>query len=115
MSSPSTTHWCRIEIDGKPTLGRVHGDKIALYRGELFEQPQATMKSVFDALRPGGRLVMLDFERIPGVTRPWLLEHVRAGKEVFRKEIEEVGFAFVREIEVPGIEENYVLEFAKPE
>jgi 2-keto-4-pentenoate hydratase/2-oxohepta-3-ene-1,7-dioic acid hydratase in catechol pathway len=42
MSSPDTAHWCRIEIDGKPTLGRLHGDKIALYRGELFEQPQAT-------------------------------------------------------------------------
>ena len=42
MLSPETAHWCRIEIDGNPTLGRLHGDRIALYRGELFEQPQAT-------------------------------------------------------------------------
>ena len=46
MLSPDTAHWCRIEIDGNPTLGRLHGDRIALYRGELFEQPQATGEEI---------------------------------------------------------------------
>ena len=43
-------------------------------------------------LRPGGRLVVVDFERIEGVSSEWLLGHVRAGKEVFLAEIEEAGF-----------------------
>ncbi len=79
-----------------------------------FEYPKATLASLFRAIAPGGRLVVLDFERIPGVTRQWLLDHVRAGKDVFRAEIEAAGFTFVRELEVEGIEENYVLEFVRP-
>ena len=34
-----------------------------------------------------GDLVVVDFERIPGVTREWLMDHVRAGKDVFTAEI----------------------------
>ena len=79
-----------------------------------FEFPSLTLASVLRALRPGGRLVVIDFERIPGVTRDWLLDHVRAGKDVFRAEIEAAGFVFDRELDVKGLEENYVLEFHKP-
>jgi hypothetical protein len=38
---------------------------------------------------------------------------MRAGKDVFRHEIEAAGFAFVEEVEIPGLEENYFLEFKK--
>lgn len=79
-----------------------------------FEYPKSTLASIHRALVPGGRLVVLDFERVPGVTREWLLDHVRADKQVFRAEIEAAGFAFVRELEVPGLVENYMLEFRKP-
>jgi len=79
-----------------------------------FEFPGPTASSLLRALVPGGRLVVVDFERIPGVSREWTLEHVRAGKETVRAEIEAAGFAFVRELEVPGLTENYVLEFQKP-
>lgn len=34
-------NWCRIEIDGKAKLGRVQGDRIALYDGDLFDRPVA--------------------------------------------------------------------------
>jgi uncharacterized protein (TIGR01244 family) len=78
-----------------------------------FEYPDSTLASLRRALRPGARLIVIDFERIPGVTREWLLEHVRAGKPEFRAEIERAGFEFLREIEVAGLEENYVLEFRK--
>ena len=56
---------------------------------------------------------MVDFERIEGVSRPWLLEHMRAGKSVFRKEIEDAGFEFIGETEVEGLEENYFIVFRK--
>jgi hypothetical protein len=39
---------------------------------------------------------------------------MRAGKEVFRWEIESAGFRFEREITVEGLKENYVLRFRRP-
>ncbi len=79
-----------------------------------FEYPQATLQSLSTAIRPGGSLVILDFERIPGESRDWVLEHVRAGKEVFRREIESAGFRFDREVTVEDLKENYVLRFRRP-
>mgnify|MGYP001826699653 CR=1 FL=1 len=79
-----------------------------------FEYPRSTLASLHAALRPGGRLVVVDFERIPGVSREWTLDHVRAGKEVFRSEIEAAGFRFEDELEIPGMEENYLLRFRRP-
>lgn len=78
-----------------------------------FEYPQSTLKSIYEALRTGGKLIVVDFEKIPGKSRPWTLEHVRAGKDVFRKEIEEAGFKFEQEVAVEGFMENYLLRFVK--
>jgi ubiquinone/menaquinone biosynthesis C-methylase UbiE/protein tyrosine phosphatase (PTP) superfamily phosphohydrolase (DUF442 family) len=79
-----------------------------------FEYPASTLKSIYGGLKPGGILVIVDFERIPGVSREWTLNHVRAGKEVVRQEIEAAGFEWVEEKEIPGLEENYFLRFRKP-
>lgn len=79
-----------------------------------FEEPSAMLASIRRALRPGGRLVLIDFERIPGQSRPWLLDHVRAGKEVFRQEVEAAGLEFEDEVKIDRFEENYLLRFRKP-
>jgi SAM-dependent methyltransferase len=79
-----------------------------------FEYPRSTLASLYTAIRPGGSLVILDFERIPGKSRDWVLEHMRAGKEVFRREIESAGFRFEREVSIEGLKENYVLRFRRP-
>jgi SAM-dependent methyltransferase len=79
-----------------------------------FEYPKSTLESLYTAIRSGGSLVILDFERIPGKSRNWVLEHVRAGREVFRREIESAGFEFEREVTVEGLKENYVLRFRRP-
>lgn len=78
-----------------------------------FEYPQATLASIYRALKPGGRLVVIDFERIPRESREWILGHVRAGKEVFRKEIENAGLQFEKEVNIPTFQENYFLRFSK--
>lgn len=78
-----------------------------------FEYPQDTMKSILRALKPGGTLVVIDFERIPGQSREFILGHVRAGKDVFRREIVNAGFRFLEEVQVPAFEENYLLRFRK--
>jgi len=79
-----------------------------------FEYPRSTLSSLHSAIRPGGTLVVLDFERIPGESAEWVMGHVRAGKEVFRREIESAGFRFEREVTVEGLKENYVLRFRRP-
>ncbi len=71
------------------------------------------MATIHRALRPGGSLFLVDFERIPGVSREWLLKHVRAGKDVFTAEIEKSGFELVEEVEVKGLKENYFLKFRR--
>ncbi len=73
-----------------------------------FEYPEAMLASIHQAMRPGGRLVIVDFKREGRMGR-----HVRAGKEVFKAEIEAGGFRFTEEIEIDGIEENYILRFER--
>ena len=79
-----------------------------------FESPADTNRTLFRALRPGGRLVLIDFVRDPATSSEWLLNHVRAGKQTFRAELEEAGFELLAEPEVPGLTENYLLMFSKP-
>lgn len=78
-----------------------------------FEYPQSTLASIYRAVKPGGTFVVIDFDRIPGKSREFILGHVRAGKEVFQAEVIEAGFRFVEEIKVPGFKENYLLRFRK--
>jgi ubiquinone/menaquinone biosynthesis C-methylase UbiE len=79
-----------------------------------FEYPQSMLYSIYDALRPLGRLYVVDFDRLPGISREWILTHVRADKTTVRREIEKAGFEFVEEITVPGFDENYLLVFRRP-
>ncbi len=80
-----------------------------------FEFPQRTLASLHKALRPGGRIVLIDFHRIPGKTKKKMLDHVRAGQDVFTKEIVEAGFKVVGEEKMLGLEENYFVTFARKE
>jgi len=77
-----------------------------------FEFPLKTMASLRRALKPGGRVIVIDFHRIPGKTKEWTLNHVRAGQEVFESEIVESGFLKTREVK-GVLDENYFIEFTK--
>jgi ubiquinone/menaquinone biosynthesis C-methylase UbiE len=78
-----------------------------------FELPFKMMHSIHDALKPGGRVVVVDFIRIPGKSRPWILEHVRAGQEVVEHEISLCGFKKIEEVK-DLLNENYFVVFEKP-
>jgi predicted methyltransferase len=71
------------------------------------------MQSIRAALRTGGTLVVIDFERLPGKSRQWVIDHVRGDKSQFREEIEAAGFEFVEEVKIPEFAENYFLKFKK--
>lgn len=76
-----------------------------------FEYPVHMMESIKEALRNDGRLVVVDFERVKGVTPDFFYEHVRAGKGTFTDEIRDVGFELVKD--VPLLKDQYYLVFKK--
>ncbi len=80
-----------------------------------FEFPLRMMTQIHKALKPGGRVVLIDFHRIPGKSSEWILNHVRAGQEVFEREIAECGFKKVHEDRQIGLKENYFVVFEKIE
>ncbi|MFT5857848.1 MAG: ubiquinone/menaquinone biosynthesis C-methylase UbiE, partial [Verrucomicrobiales bacterium] len=78
-----------------------------------FEFPTSTLASIHRALKPGGRLVIIDFERIEGTSSEWTMGHVRAGKEVFSAEIKAAKFEQVEEVKLDKLKDNYFLIFKK--
>jgi ubiquinone/menaquinone biosynthesis C-methylase UbiE len=79
-----------------------------------FEFPRRTMASIHKALKPGGKVVIVDFRRVKGESTDWVMDHVRAGQDVVEKEVTEVGFKKVGE-EKKLLKENYLVVFEKVE
>lgn len=78
-----------------------------------FEFPLKTMASLHRALKPGGRVILVDFRRVEGKSTDWVLTHVRAGQDVFEAEIVQAGFKKAFE-EPELLKENYFVVFEKP-
>lgn len=78
-----------------------------------FEHPAETLKSLHAALKPGGRLILLDFKRIEGQSSDFIMGHVRAGQEVFEAEVTAAGFKKVGE--ETFLKENYLAVFERTE
>lgn len=76
-----------------------------------FEQPKSMLASIRRALRPGGTLVVVDFERIEGKSSAWVMEHVRLGRKEVIREVEAQGFRLADEGDF--LRENYFLRFVR--
>ncbi len=76
-----------------------------------FEFPYKTMRSIHRALKPGGQIVLVDFDRVEGKSSDWILNHLRAGKSTFVKEIELAGFETVKEHDF--LKTSYWISFKK--
>ena len=57
--------------------------------------------------------IVLDFQRIPGVTPQSRLDHVRAGKETVIEEVTSSGFRLREEVKTLGLKDNYFLVFER--
>ncbi|MBS0205904.1 MAG: DsrE family protein [Planctomycetes bacterium] len=78
-----------------------------------FEFPAKTLASLFRAVKPRGRVILVDFRRVEGQSTDWVLNHVRAGQDVFEAEVLQAGFQ--KELELPKLlKENYFVVFQKP-
>lgn len=79
-----------------------------------FETPMTMLASLMSALRPGGRLVIVDYHRIPGKTSEFLMGHVRANRETVVAEIESAGLTKLADPPAPFLDENYLVVFERP-
>ena len=73
-----------------------------------FEFPYKTMRSIRNALKPDGVVVLVEFDRVEGKSSDWILNHVRADRATFSREIELAGF---KEIEM--IDEIFKTSYLK--
>ena len=77
------------------------------------ERPEKMLASVRQALKAGGRLALVEFDRAPGRSSEFVLKHVRAGKDVFIKEIESAGFRRTTNAKPLKLKENFFVCFEK--
>lgn len=77
-----------------------------------FEFPMKTLASLHRALKPGGKVILIDFRREEGKSSEWTLSHVRAGQEVFEREVTDSGLRKVRENR-ELLKDNYFVVFEK--
>jgi ubiquinone/menaquinone biosynthesis C-methylase UbiE len=103
----------------KAVLGDPHSPKLAPNSVDAiciidsyhhFEFPTDMLHDISKALRPDGVLMLIDFKRIDGVSRSYILNMVRAGEGTFTDEFLNAGFELVdrRDDMFP---ENYLLKF----
>ena len=78
-----------------------------------FEEPPVILATIHSALKPGGRWVVLDYDKIPGVTPPGRMEHLRLGKDEAVEEVLTAGFRLERVADI-NLEESYMAIFRKP-
>jgi ubiquinone/menaquinone biosynthesis C-methylase UbiE len=76
------------------------------------ERPAAVLATIHRALKPGGRLAVIDFDRRED-SSDFVKGHIRAPKEVFFKEIVAAGFELVPSPQAPPLKENFFAVFRK--
>jgi len=75
-----------------------------------FEYPAEMLAEIKKALRPDGVLMLIDFKRIEGISRDYILKMVRAGEGTFTDEFLNAGFDLVERRD-DMFPENYLLKF----
>ncbi len=77
-----------------------------------FDDPGAMLEDLARILKPGGVLAIVDYDKIPGKSRQWVLEHIRLEKSGFIDEIRAGGFDLIEEQPIP-FKESFMLLFRK--
>jgi ubiquinone/menaquinone biosynthesis C-methylase UbiE len=94
-----------------PKLAPASVDRICIIDAyHHFEYPAEMLAEIKKALRPDGMLVLIDFKRIEGVSRDYILKMVRAGQGTFTDEFQNAGFDLVERRD-DMFPENYLLKF----
>jgi ubiquinone/menaquinone biosynthesis C-methylase UbiE len=79
-----------------------------------FEHSEKMLASIHRALRPGGRLVVIDFD-LRKDSNDFIKQRARAAKEVYCREIGAAGFELIDVKNAPAIKDNFYAEFRRVE
>jgi ubiquinone/menaquinone biosynthesis C-methylase UbiE len=79
-----------------------------------FEHPEKMLASMHRALRPAGRLVVVDFD-LRNDSGDFVKQRARAPKEVYFREITAAGFELIERRDAPTIKDNFYAEFRRVE
>jgi ubiquinone/menaquinone biosynthesis C-methylase UbiE len=79
------------------------------------ENHEQALGSIYTALKPNGKFIVIDFDRVEGKSEDFVLKHVRANKEQFCKEIEAAGFRLSPTDDAPRFKDNFFFRFEKSE
>ncbi len=79
-----------------------------------FEHPARMLDSIHLALRPVGRLIVIDFD-LRQDSGEFVKQRARATKEVYYREIVAAGFELIDRKDVPAIRDNFYAEFRRVE
>jgi ubiquinone/menaquinone biosynthesis C-methylase UbiE len=79
------------------------------------ERPNFILSSIHDALRRGGHLVVVEFDREKAPSGGFVKKHIRADKSVFLQEITRAGFEPVATPDAPALTENFFAKFRRVE
>lgn len=71
------------------------------------------LASIHSALRPGGQLIIVEFDKIPGKSSDFIMQHVRATRQEVTAEVEATGFRLTEDIHIAGLKENFMRRFVK--
>ena len=77
-----------------------------------FEHPEKMLASIHRALRPGGRLIVIDFD-LRNDSGDFVKQRARAAKEVYYREIAAAGFQLIQRKDAPAIKDNFYAEFGR--
>ena len=107
----------RAQLGGTADTGLAPGSVDHVFTANVyhhFERPLAMNRHLFGAIRPGGTYAVLDFRRDDGAS-DFVRRHVRQDMATLIEEAAAAGFVFDGERAVPGLEENYLVVFRRPE
>jgi ubiquinone/menaquinone biosynthesis C-methylase UbiE len=79
-----------------------------------FDEPAKMLASIRRALRPGGKLILIDFD-LRKDSGEFVKKRARAAKEVYFREIAAAGFEPIATKEAPTIKDNFYAEFRRVE
>lgn len=77
-----------------------------------FEHPEKMLASIHRALRPSGRLIIIDFD-LRKDSSDFVKQRARAPKEVYYREITAAGFERIDTKDVPTVKDNFYTEFRR--